>query len=415
MSPIQFDRRRLLAGGIGALGAAALGACSRREAHAASAEPILVLLQLYGGVDGLTTVVPFRDDAYYRARPTIALAEKDLLRVDEDHGLHPSLRELRANFDEGRVAIVEGCGYPEPFYSHFRSMDVWHTGFHEGKVAGEGWIGRLREAAWADRASDELVVHVGSELPWSLACASRPPLVFGSAGNFQSLGDDREQRTLRYAVRASRDAAPPTTPAPPATPSERALEALRASFEAASRASERVLAAVEHYQPSVEYPNEALAESFRTIAAMIDAGFETRVYSLAHGNYDSHGNVQVGLYKQLHRRLDACLGAFLADVRRTTRGRDVVVLAFSEFGRRFHENESNGTDHGAAGPVFLLGERVRGGFHGRPPSLVEVDADDNLVFTTDFRRVYASVLEQCFGVANERVLGTRWEPLPLIA
>lgn len=409
MRPSELDRRSLLRGGFGALGAAALGACSRREAHAASGEPILVLLQLYGGVDGLTTVVPFRDDAYYRARPTIALAEKDLLRVDDEHGLHPSLRNVRANFEEGRVAIVEGCGYPEPFYSHFRSMDVWHTGFHEGKVAGEGWIGRLRAAAWADRVSDELVVHVGSELPWSLACAARPPLVFGSAGNFQSLGNEREQRTLRYAVRASRDGAPADRPR------DGALEALRASFEAAGRASERVLAAVQRYQPGVEYPHEALAESFRTIAAMIDAGFETRVYSLAFGNYDSHGNVQMGLYKELHRRLDACLGAFLADVRRTARGRDVVVLAFSEFGRRFHENESNGTDHGAAGPVFLFGDRVRGGFHGRPPSLVAVDADDNLVFTTDFRRVYASVLERCFGVANERVLGTRWEPLPLFA
>lgn len=410
MKPSSLDRRAALAGAVGALGAAAFARIRTHRASAESrrSEPILVLLELFGGVDGLSTVVPFAFDEYHRARPTTRLEPASVLRLSDERGLHPSLWQLRERFERGEVAVVEGCGYPAPIYSHFRAMEVWHTGRREGRASGDGWIGRLRTAAWPGRDEPELVVHIGSEMPWSVSCAERPPIVFGSADNFRALGRQREQFAVGLAGQAADDGAQD------GSPRSALLASMRSTLTTSSEVSGRLQAAVRRYRPRVAYPDHALAEKFRTIAAMIDAGFATRVYSLAHGNYDTHGGIQNAVYGRLHMRLDQSLHAFLSDLEASSRGREVVVLAFSEFGRRFHENESKGTDHGAAGPMLVIGPRVRGGLHGRHPSLTEVDADDNLIHTTDFRRVYAAVIERHFGVAPERVLGAPIEPLDLL-
>lgn len=414
MNAAAPDRRHVVLGGLGALGAAALahGCGERSAAHGApTADPgiILVLLELYGGVDGLTTVVPFASDEYHRARPTSRVDPARVLRLNDAVGLHPALWRLRSRHDRGELALIQGCGYPEPIYSHFRSMEVWHTARRAGRASGDGWIGRLRRAAWPSDEREALVVHIGRELPWSLVSSDSVPLFFTSARNFRPVGRAREQLAVDLSAQASPERAGASS-----SPRERLLASMKETHAASSTSSNRVQAALARFDGVGEYPDASVGEELRTIAAMIAAGFETRVYSLAHGNYDTHGGTQGAIYQMLHDELDRALDAFLTDVSRTARGKDVVVLAFSEFGRRFHENESLGTDHGAAGPMFLVGPRVRGGILGEHPSLREPDADDNLVHTTDFRRVYASVLAQGFGIRPESVLADRFEPLPLL-
>ncbi|MEO6708368.1 MAG: DUF1501 domain-containing protein [Planctomycetota bacterium] len=400
----QPDRRQILQAGVSALCGSAFAASCSRSPSAARVDPggTLVLLELTGGCDGLSTVVPFEDDAYQRARPTTGIRGPGILRLNEQRGLHPTLVKLHRRFQAGRLAIVEGAGYPDPPYSHFRAQEVWHTGRRSGRLSGDGWIGRLRQAAWSARSQEPLVVHLGTELPWSMQCSTVPAFAFSSANNLGWVAEPDMIASLEH--RSGQE--------PSASPM---LARLRAGLADSNQVSRRIVEAVKSYRPRTEYPSRSvLGDSLRTIAAMLNAGFSTRVYSLSHGNFDVHGARMRSHHAKLCGLLDQALDAFLSDIAGTQAGARTCVLLFSEFGRRVEENESQGTDHGAAGPMFLLGEPVRGGLHGRHPSLTELDAQGNLLFTTDFRSVYATVLEGLFAADAKAVLGEEYPSLPLL-
>lgn len=413
--PSPYTRRELLTGGLALGGLALFPELARSNVRLSlafgapeddTAPRTLVLLQLSGGNDGLSTVVPYADDAYGRHRNATRIGAGEVLELDEHRGLHPELKALHRIYSDGGLAIVEGAGYPQPIRSHFQSMEVWHTARAEGRGSGEGWVGRLATAAWKEAQAPELVVHVGASTPYSLYSAAHPALTFQTPASYKWVASESGDGEMYR--RAAGSQAQPRTP----TGADRLLGELRGVLSDAQESSQRIRRAAAAYRPRKEYPDDEFGQALRIVAALIDARIGTRVLSLELGGFDSH-NDQRRQHDGLMRRLDAGLGAFLQDLRGTPAGEQTIVLAFSEFGRRLQENVSRGTDHGVAGPMFVAGGGVRGGLYGKPPSLTELDAGD-LVHTTDFRSVYATVIERWFATRHEAVLGARYPLLDFL-
>lgn len=393
-----LDRRRLLGTGLALSGLAlrpSAGAGAVRALLGPPGEGALVLLQLTGGNDGLSTVVPFEDPAYGRARDRTRIGEGEVLPVADGTGFHPALRGLAEELAEGRLAVVQGVGYPQPNRSHFASLGIWHAATPDLRAGGSGWIGRLAEVALAGGGPDG-VVHVGHAAPASLASAARPAVTFVDEASYRFSANEEE-----LMERA------------PGSGGNPALARVRRALADAARSSRSLREAAGSYATPVEYPRNALGSSLRTAAALLHGGVGCRVVSVEHTGYDTHVGQRRAHDRQMEE-LDGALSALALDLRRSEAGRSAVVLVFSEFGRRVAENASAGTDHGTAGPVFLWGARVKGGFHGAAPSLERLAGED-LAHTTDFRSVYAAVLEGVFGADAERVLGGRYPALDLIA
>ncbi len=348
-----------------------------------------MILQLSGGNDGLSTVVPYADDAYQKARRTLRFEERECLRLDDYRGFHPALERLHACFQEGNLALVEGVGYPRPNRSHFKSLEIWHTADPRGRSAGDGWVGRLCASAFGADARPNRVVHVGPDPSYAVHSSAHPAAVFSVPEIYRWVKNEGELERMEQDGESGSG--------------EQALSFLRRRMREARDSSAAVRSAVARYATTVDYPGGSFGHSLRIAAALLDADIGTRVVSLELGGFDTHNDQRDRLGKLL-RTLDQGLGAFLADLQRTESGRDTLVLVFSEFGRRVAENGSRGTDHGCAGPVFLAGAGVKGGLYGKHPSLIELDEGD-LVHTTDFRSVYATAIEHVFGLDPATVLG----------
>lgn len=416
---LGIDRRSLLVGGAGALGWVVLGSRARarvsafgplRETDGPGGLRTLVLLQLTGGNDGLSLVVPHGDDAYYAARPSIAIARGDVLKLDLYRGLHPNLKRLRAIHDEGRLAIVEGCGYPNPNRSHFQSYEIWHTADPRGRISGPGWIGKLCDHAWAKSTTPELVVHLGATPPYALFSRTHPPLAFQTPATYRWAGAESED--LAAYRRAAEADAKELEEARRESGQDALLRRLRGVLDDANESSRKVRIAAGSYDPSVKYPEDDLGESLRIAASLIDARLGSRVISVETGGFDTHQN-QRATHDGLMKRLDDALGAFLSDLKGRPAGDDVVVLVVSEFGRRVKENGSRGTDHGVAAPMLVLGNGVKGGLYGKHPSLTDLDAGD-LKHTTDFRSIYGTILDRWFGADHAAVLGAPYPTLEFL-
>lgn len=408
-----IDRRALLAGGLGLaagalLPARAFGATPwplrTLAGEARSAAPCLVLIQLTGGNDGLNTVIPHEDDAYHRARPGLAIPADRVQHLAAGIGLHPNLERLHAEFAEGRLAIVQGAGYPQPNRSHFISLEIWHTGHPSGRNSGPGWIGRLMELRHGADALPNRVVHIGGQAPYALHSSRHPAAALVHPQSYRFAGEV-----------ADLAAAKEETAAPMCEDSGQArrLAFLRSVRRDAEASSSEVRAAVAGHKPLVEYPSDAFARSLSTAAALIAGGVGAEVLSLELGGFDTHTD-QRRRHDALMARLDAGLGAFLAELRVLPQAARTLVVVYSEFGRRVAQNGSGGTDHGAAGPMFVAGPCATGGLFGRAPSLTQLDAGD-LVHTTDFRAVFGSAAEALFGVRSEALFGERHPPLALVS
>jgi len=369
-------------------------------------ERILVVLELSGGNDGLNTVVPHGDPAYYRARPHIGIPAREVLKVDDHFGFHPSMVGFERLYKDGRMAIVHGCGYDHPSLSHFSSMSYWHTGVPN---AGEslGWLGRLADDH-LDPATRNLIVNIGTSQSLAVRSGKHSPLVFDDPARFRRDGNDAEKRVL------AGFGSEHTQPSANAT-----LDFLSATARNAADSSDFVRQASAAYRTPVDYGiGNAFGGGLQRVAALIAAGMKTRLYYVSYqGNaFDTH--VQQG---DVHSRLlmytaDA-VRAFLDDVARLGRGDDVAVMMFTEFGRRVEENGSLGTDHGTAGPMFLFGkqDRIKAGQYGQPPSLTDLD-DGNLKMTTDFRCVYATAIKEWLGYDDtDTILKGRFDSLAAFA
>ncbi len=402
----NLTRRRFLTmSGVTAAGALAVGATRVDWSDLMTAavddpldagDAVLVVVTLYGGNDGLNTVVPAADPAYQDARPDLAYQPDEVLDLGEGLGLNPGLKGLKELWDDESLAIVRGVGYPKPDRSHFRSMAIWQTAAPEGAVP-TGWLGR-----WLDTAGGDPLYAVSVE-------PTLPPLLAGATTAAASMpvgGLKLPGGRLGSAFAAL---------GTPAAGEER-WRAEVARSVADLHSAVRVLGGAVQEQPDQQDEEQdeertkgasaggssQLARQLDLVAGLVEAGVPTRAYSVSLGGFDTHADER-GTQQRLLTELDTALSGFVRRMRTSDRGKQVVVLVYSEFGRRVHANGSDGTDHGTAGPMFLIGDRVGGGFHGEQPSLTDL-ADGDLKATTDFRDVYAAVLGDVLGAEPERVL-----------
>lgn len=360
---------------------------------------VLVLVQLAGGNDGLNTVVPIEDDLYVRLRGDLNLA-REAIRIDEETGLHPSLEPWVEWWKEGRLAIVEGLGYAHPNRSHFASTDVWQAADERGRRAGTGWVGRLADALFGEQGDPTNAVALARQLPFALFGRRHRALAFDDASAFGLMASEEEGTRLDTAISSQRV-------------SRRGLEFLKTAYLLARSSSQAVRAAVAQFRPSAEFPSGPTGRSFRTAAALLVSRLPVRIVHLEVGGFDTHSN-QAPRQARALSELAQGVAALLAEVRRAGRLDRVAVATYSEFGRRVEPNASGGTDHGTAAPHFVLGGAVRGGRYGARPRLDRLDENGDLVYTTDFRRYLATLVERHMGVASESVLEGRHEPLAFL-
>lgn len=420
-SPFPTTRREFLRGATGGIGLLAFGQFAPsflvQSVRAEAPRPekdrsILVLVQLAGGNDGLNTVVPYTDDAYYRLRPNLGLPAASILQLSDTQGLHPACAPLHDLFNHGQLAVVQNVGYPNPNRSHFRSTEIWEAATASDATSDTGWVGRfldntcagmpVRAPADADSAPDPVAVHISDEVPGAFLAAGSHS-TFGLPARSRGRSQERgERHLLEQLVRpADHDHAPGTANA----------GFLRQVTLDTLVTERRVQDVINRYRPEATYPGDPFANSLRQVASLISAGFSTRVYFVSLGGFDTHNN-QAGAHERLLRTLSTGLAAFQADLTSRQLDNQVLTMTFSEFGRRPNENLSFGTDHGTAAPLFALGTGVRGGLLGTAPSL-DLAPNDDLSFSTDFRQVYASVLRDWLGAPPDSVLGQTFDPLPL--
>jgi len=368
---------------------------------------ILVIVQLAGGNDGLNTLVPFEDADYYRLRPTLGIPKDKVLALSDTLGLHPSCAALQGLVHDGKLAIVQNVGYPNPNRSHFRSTEIWETGSDSNEFVDTGWIGRYMDNACAgspaDDAHDPLAVHINTlnGVPESFASSQEHP-TYGMLAYGGGRKDSEETRKLLEKVA---DDAPKDDDGPSSYLRHTLMDALVTEKKVQS-----VLAA---YKPSATYAGNAFATSLRNVAGLIASGLPTRVYFVTLNGFDTHVN-QITQQANLLTQLSEGLAAFQKDLEAHGLADQVATMTFSEFGRRPSENESHGTDHGTAAPLFVMGSRVKGGLHGTAPSL-HIEHNQDITYTTDFRSVYATMLDTWLGSPSERILAGKFNDLPLFA
>lgn len=399
------SRRSFLAA---ALGAAALpllpGFAFARAASRTRTARRLVLIDLAGGNDGLNTVVPFADPLYVAARPTLRFAENELLPLRPGLALRKELAPLHARFEAGELAIVQGVGYPTPDRSHFRSTDIWHTASLTPEQASGGWIARLGEAAeeGGDRDLPALMVGGGS-VPLLLSGAHGPAPQVESLADLVVATGPGEGGAAREAALAK---------LAESSGGGAALRYLREATRNSHAQSAQVARAAKEGRTVGRYPDAPLGRALQLVAQLLAGGLDCKAYYARQDGYDTHA-YQRETHAFLLTELGAALGALWEDVVALGMEQEVVVVVSSEFGRRVAENGSKGTDHGAAAPLFVLGGAVAGGLHGPAPDLRDLD-DGDLKFAVDFRRVYATLLEQWWEVESSPLLGERFAPLPLL-
>lgn len=412
--PFPTTRRDFLKAGAGGIGLlafsrvapaflvqAAAGATPRPEKD----RTILVLVQLAGGNDGLNTVVPYADPHYRRLRPTLGLGSHELLKIDDQVAFHQACAPLRALLDEGKLGIVQNVGYPNPNRSHFRSMEIWETASDASETLATGWLGRYFDHTCAGQpAATPCGVNLSNEVPQAFLSAQAHP-------TFSLLTNRRSRRENRASLALLEDVlrqGPPDA----AGHSDDNSGFLRHTMLDALVTERRFLRVLDAYRPSAAYPANPFAGSLQKVAALIASGCATRVYYVSLGGFDTHTN-QPRQHAGLLQTLSEGLAAFQRDLEAKHLDRQVLTMTFSEFGRRPSENESRGTDHGTAAPLFVLGAGVKAGFHGAPPRL-EVDRNEDLAFSTDFRQVYATVLQRWLECDVQPILGAHYAPLDFV-
>src|SRR5215469_306801 len=393
----QVNRRDLLRAGMcGMCMTAGTGIPVRAFAQAASAlasqgradGKILVVLELSGGNDGLNTLVPYGDDAYYKHRPQLGVPKKQLRVIDDHFGFSGGMSGFERLYKDGKLAVVHGCGYENPSFSHFTSMAYWHTA---APNSGEeyGWVGRLADAM-APAAPPNYLVNIGARQSLAVRSRKHVPVVFDDPNKF-SQDMFYEEREVLASQPGDESVDNPSR------------QFLLDTAKSARNASALVQQAWSHYRSPIDYGITGL--DLPKVAALINAGMPARLYYTSYRNnaFDTHV-FQNDTHKRLLTYVSDAVSAFLRDLERIKRADDVVVLIFSEFGRRVPENVNLGTDHGAANLMFVAGKGVKGGHYGTIPSLTKLDAGDNLIFTTDFRRVYATMISGWLGYRGTREL-----------
>lgn len=366
-------------------------------------DPVIVVLQLTGGNDYLNTVIPYNDPHYRDNRPAVGVAEDRILKINDNVGFHPEMAPMQRLYDQGKVAIINGVGYANSPRSHFRSMDIWHT-CEPDKLGTEGWLGRVTKDLDPNKENVVTTVSFGPSLPRALALPGVPVACVDDLDTFGILPtisetDQRNKILDRFTRLYS-----------PTIGSGFVMDYLGQTGLDSLKAADILKVAPAKYNSTIEYPDTTLARKLRGIAQVHMADLGTRILYCDHGSFDSH-SIQVGMHDKLWHDVSSAVESFFDDLRENNAGENVIMLLFSEFGRRVHDNGS-GTDHGAAGAAFVIGEGVKGGEYGEYPSTNTEDLEQgDLVPNTDFRSVYTTIAENWMGLdANPLVGGTFEKP-----
>lgn len=368
---------------------------------------ILVLVQLAGGNDGLNTIVPASDPTYRSSRSTLGVAEEAVLPLEQGFGLHPSLVGMKGLWDSGKLAVVRGVGYPEQNYSHFKSMAIWQAGDPKMQVD-NGWLGRTLEQMESEQHDPFFGFNVGSSTPAEMRTAK---IAIPSVRNPEDYGVKVGGRLAEPTHARTATMLKLYEQYPTSSPYGVLLET---TAETAISSSQMLQQADKTYAPAVQYPDSLFAAGLSVLAEAIVGDLGMRVGHITLGGFDTHNN-QLAEHTALMETLDGGLAAFYQDLQAHGKADDVLVLTWSEFGRRVQQNANGGTDHGAGSMMFALGNGVQRGLYGDAPDLAALVDNGNVPYTTDFRRVYATVIERWLGVPHEALLGQRWEQLGFIA
>ena len=389
---------------------------------------ILVVLQMAGGNDGINTVVPYTNDFYRNTRPKLGLTANQILDLNGEIGFHNALAGFKNLYDAGHLAVVQGVGYPNPNRSHFRSTEIWQTGSDSDKVEKYGWLGRYFDNACAG-CDPTVGVDIGGQTPQAffaktptgISLANPQSYRFLSPGRFRPGQVDLLEESYEK-MNEIPDSAPDVNSggsisalaAGMPQPGASALHFIERTALDAQVSSDQIRAIVARVKNQESYPATQLGNNLKLVAQLIAGGLSTRVYYVSQGGYDTHVN-QAGTQDRLLKELGDAVNAFVGDLKAQGNLQRVLLMTFSEFGRRVTENASGGTDHGAAAPLFVIGDKVKAGLLGRYPSLAPQDLfEGDIKYTVDFRSVYASVLEGWLKTKSTPILGRQFEPLQLV-
>jgi uncharacterized protein (DUF1501 family) len=367
-------------------------------------ERVLVVINLQGGNDGLNTVVPYGLPDYYRYRPTLGIATGDVLSLDAQVGLNPAMRSLKAMYDKGTVAIVQGAGYPTPDHSHFRSTEIWQTAVPE-RYELTGWLGRFLDDAALPKDNLFNAVAVAPVLPEALVARSVDVPAIPQLRGYGLASDRRPGERAAFASIVGDGASLPF--------SSPYLGAVARIEDQAQRGAAELPKLVAGYSTTASYPATPLGRSLALAAQIVGSKLGTRMLYVQHGSFDTHVS-QKATQDRLLGELSDALAAFYDDLAAHGNERRTLTMTFSEFGRRVAENGNRGTDHGEAAPMFVIGGGVKGGLYGRHPSLADLD-DGDLKYTVDFRSVYATAIERWFGRSSRAILSGSFPSLPFLS
>ncbi|MEI6082867.1 MAG: DUF1501 domain-containing protein [Verrucomicrobiota bacterium] len=378
---------------------------------------ILVVIQMSGGNDGLNTIVPHAMDEYYKLRPTLGVGKKSLLKLDDTVGFHPGLAKVKDLYDSGKVAVIHGVGYQNPDRSHFRSMEIWHTADPKSKAVSYGWLGRYLDSACpgCDPRTKKINpmggINIGGDMPVAMKSAKGVSIALENPDSFkwQPLIDEKSDaknasatyEKLNHIVASNLD-----------DPQIARLDFLSRVAMNADVSSDKIHDISKRTRSGGTYPATGLGNQLKIVAQMITGGLNTRIYYVAFSGFDTHAN-EPGTHERLLAELADEVSAFQKDLEARDQASRVLTMTFSEFGRRVAQNASNGTDHGTAAPMFIFGDHLKAGVYGKHPSLTDLDRGD-LKFNTDFRSVYATVLENWLGAKSAPILGQQFEKLKFV-
>jgi uncharacterized protein (DUF1501 family) len=389
---------------------------------------ILVVLQMAGGNDGLNTVVPFANDFYRKARPTLGFSAQQVLNLNGEIGFHGSMAGFKNLYDAGHLAVVQGVGYPNPNRSHFRSTEIWQTASDSDKSEAYGWIGRYFDSCCSG-ADPTVGVVVGRQLPQSFFAKMPKGICFDNPQNYRFMSPEHlrpgqtdmteaaYEKMNDVEMAAAEDnsggsigmlaAGSPMT-------GGRAVDFIERTALDAQMSSDKIRGIAGRVQNQAVYPASQLGNSLKLVAKLIGGGLPTRIYYVSQGGYDTHTG-QAGRQRQLLQDLGDSTKAFVDDLKAQNNLQRVLVMTFSEFGRRVSENANGGTDHGAAAPMFIVGNKVKAGLLGKYPSLAPQDLfEGDIKYNVDFRSVYAGVLENWLKTRSAPILGKQFEPLQVV-
>ena len=360
----------------------------------------LVIVQLSGGNDGLNTVIPYRNDVYYSSRRGLSLGESEILKIDDELGFNSSMEKFKELYDSGRLSVINSVGYPNPDRSHFRSMDIWQSASGSDEYVTTGWVGRYLDSDCEKCGSPYNAIEVNDTLSLALKGNTKNGIAVEDPGRF--FLSSSEDFFTRLSDIYKND-----------LHGDGNVEYLYKTVVEATSSAEYVYKTSKIYNSSESYPNGQFGRNLKTIAELIISGIDTSVFYVDLGGFDTHAN-QKGRQNNLLKQLSDGLYSFTEDLRKNDRLNEVMVLTFSEFGRRVSQNASGGTDHGTANNVFLInGELSNPGFYNEAPDLTDLDNGD-LKYRVDFRSIYSTMLGRWLGAEDEAILGGKFEYLNIV-